>query len=324
VAGRPSGSGRIVDVPPEVRQKAESLGAAGARWLARLPDMIGELESDWQIVVGATLRGGSDSYVAEAMTNAVEPAVIKVGLPSDGESHEIETLVRASGRGYVRLLRHDANRQAILQERLGESLDQLNLPVQSQVEAICETLHSAWTVPPDPGFLSGAEQAHALAEFISATWEALSRPCSQRVIELAVSYAQSRVAAFDPNQAVLVHGDAHASNTLQVRTRSASGGERFRFVDPDGLFAEPACDLAVPMRGWSQELLAGNTSSLGQRRCALLSDLTGVEAQPIWEWGFIERVSTGLLALRVGRTDLGDEMLAVAERFATANPGSEL
>jgi streptomycin 6-kinase len=75
------------------------------------------------------------------------------------------------------------------------------------------------------------------------------------------------------------------------------------------------------MRGWSQELLAGNTGRLGRRRCALLSDLTGVEAQPIWEWGFIERVSTGLLVLHVGRTALGEEMLAVAERFA-ANPGA--
>jgi streptomycin 6-kinase len=316
-------TGRELDVPREVRQKAEWLGADGARWLARLPDVIGELEYDWQVVVGATLRGGSDSFVAEAITNAGESAVIKVELPNGGESHEIETLVRASGRGYVRLLRHDANRRAMLLERLGASLDQLNLPVKSQIEAICETLLSAWTVQPDPGFLSGAEKAQALAEFISATWEALNRPCSQRVIQLALSYAKSRAAVFDPDHAVLVHGDAHASNTLQFRTQGANGGERFRFVDPDGLFAERACDLAVPMRGWSQELLAGNTGRLGRRRCALLSDLTGVEAQPIWEWGFIERVSTGLLALHVGRTDLGDEMLAVAERFVTAtkNPG---
>jgi streptomycin 6-kinase len=313
-------TGRDLDVPREVTQKAQALGAAGTRWLTRLPDVIGELETDWQVVVGATLRGGSDSYVAEAMTNTGEPAVIKIALPSQGESHEIETLVLASGRGYVRLLRHDADRQAMLQERLGESLDQLNLPVQSQIESICETLLTAWTVSPDPGFLSEAEKAHALAEFTSATWEALNRPCSHRVIELALAYARSRAAAFDPSQAVLVHGDAHASNTLQVRAQDASGGERFRFVDPDGLFAERACDLAVPMRGWSQELLAGNTSRLGRRRCALLSDLTGVEAQPIWEWGFMERVSTGLLALHVGRTELGEEMLAVAERFATASP----
>jgi streptomycin 6-kinase len=313
-------TGRDLNVPREVRQKAEWLGACGNRWLARLPDVIRELEADWQVVVGATLGGGSDSYVAEATTKAGEPAVIKVALPNRGESHEIETLVLASGQGYVRLLRHDPDRQAMLQERLGESLDQLNRPVQSQIEVICATLLTAWTVPPDPKFMSGREKAHALAEFISTTWEALNRPCSHSVIELALSYARSRAAAFDPSQAVLVHGDAHASNTLQVRAQDASGGERFRFVDPDGLFAERACDLAVPMRGWSQELLAGDTSRLGRRRCVLLSDLTGVEAQPIWEWGFIERVSTGLLALHVGRTDLGEEMLAVAERFA-ANSG---
>ncbi|MGB0092162.1 MAG: hypothetical protein WBP81_06475 [Solirubrobacteraceae bacterium] len=47
-----------------------------------------------------------------------------------------------------------------------------------------------------------------------------------------------------------------------------------------------------------------------------LSQLTGVDAQPIWQCGFIERVSTGLLALRVGREALGRCMLAVAEVFA--------
>jgi len=34
-----------LDVRERVRQKAEALGAAGARWLARLPEVIGELES---------------------------------------------------------------------------------------------------------------------------------------------------------------------------------------------------------------------------------------------------------------------------------------
>jgi streptomycin 6-kinase len=42
-----------------------------------------------------------------------------------------------------------------------------------------------------------------------------------------------------------------------------------------------------------------------------------VDPQSIWEWGFIERASTGLLALRVGREDLGRETLAVAELFSS-------
>ena len=66
-------------------------------------------------------------------------------------------------------------------------------------------------------------------------------------------------------------------------------------MDPDGLVAEPAYDLAIPMIEWSRELLDGDATRLGRERC-----LTGVDARGIWEWGFVERVSTGLLAIQVG------------------------
>ena len=47
-------------------------------------------------------------------------------------------------------------------------------------------------------------------------------------------------------------------------------------------------------------------------RCAHLRRLTGVDADAIWEWGALERVATGLLALKVGLAG-GATMLSVAE-----------
>ena len=79
------------------------------------------------------------------------------------------------------------------------------------------------------------------------------------------------------------------------------------------MLAEPAYDLAIPMREWSRELLDGDTARLGPERCAYLSHLTGVDPQGIREWGFVERVSTGLLTTRVGADQVGREMLDVAE-----------
>lgn len=292
----------MIDVPAEVRQKAAAGGAEGARWLRWLGAAIESLERDWGVVVGPTLRGGSDAYVAEATTRDGALAVLKLALPGEWASHQIETLLLAGGRGYVRVIEHDHVRQAMLLERLGPSLAALGLPAAEQIEIVCSTLRRAWSVAPDPRFQTGAEKARALAEFIGRTWRALGEPCPERVVERALSYAAARAAAFDPDRAVLVHGDAHGANTLCV-----PGDEReFKLIDPDGLFAEPACDLAVPMREWSGDL---------HERCAWLSRLTGVDPQPIWEWGFVERVSTGLLALDVGREQLGREMLAVADAF---------
>lgn len=294
----------MIEVPAEVRQKAAAGGAEGARWLRGLDAAIRSLERDWDIVAGSALHGGSDAYVAEATTRDGARAVLKLALPGEWASHQIETLLLAGGRGYVRLIEHDHARQAMLLERLGPSLAELGLPVRAQIEILCATLRRAWSVAPDRRFQTGAEKARALARFIAATWRALGEPCSERVVERPLSYAAARAAAFDPAGAVLVHGDAHGANTLRVPGHAAE----FKLIDPDGLFAEPACDLAVPMREWGGDL---------RERCAHLSRLTGADPRAIWEWGFVERVSTGLLALDVGREQLGRDMLAVAARYNT-------
>jgi streptomycin 6-kinase len=107
---------------------------------------------------------------------------------------------------------------------------------------------------------------------------------------------------------VLVHGDGHGLNAL----RSSTG---FKLIDPDGLFAERAYDLAIPLREWSVELLGGDALAVGRERCAQLGRLTGVDTEAIWQWAFVERVSTGLLLLSLEAEQLGREMLAVAEAW---------
>ena len=222
---------------------------------------------------------------------------------------EVRTLVAANGRGYVRLLDHDEERNAMLQERLGPSLRGFGLPISAQIEILCATLQRTWDVPAPAGLPSGADKARWLSRFIAVTWEEVNRPCSRRVIEQALTFAETREAA------VLVHGDAHSANALQDPEHAPA---RFKFVDPDGLVAEPAYDLVIPMREWSRELLDGDTMRLGRERCAYLSRLTGVNPRGIWEWGFVERVSTGLLAIQVGADQMGREMLDVAEAWATS------
>ncbi|HWM11085.1 MAG TPA: aminoglycoside phosphotransferase family protein [Solirubrobacteraceae bacterium] len=304
-------SRRCIEVPAEVRRKAAAQGAPGRRWLDGLGAVVADLERAWDVVVGATLQGGSDAYVAEATAGDGRRAILKVALPGDDASHEIEALRHADGRGYVRLLRHDLELRAMLQERLGASLAESGLPVRAQLEVICSALRRAWDVPPEPSFLSGADKAAWLEAFIAETWHELGRPCAELVVECALSFAEARRRAFDPARAVLVHGDAHSSNALMAL-------DGYKLVDPDGLFAEPACDLAVPMREHSRELLdAADTLRAARERCEYLSRLTAVEPRAIWEWGFMERVSTGLLALRVGREELGREMLAVADELVT-------
>jgi len=315
-----------VALPDAVRRRAAALGAVGQQWVTGLSSLVADLAREWDLILGSPLDGGTEAYVVEAHTADGSLAILKVHVPEqdsfarpghDSFADEIKALLLADGRGYVRVLRHDVARRAQLQERLGRPLCALGLPIKVQIEIMCATLLRAWApVPPDAGFQSGAEKARRLTEFISHTWIALNRPCSERSIAQALSFAETRARAFDPATAVLVHGDAHNANTLGSQREEPARAALFTFIDPDGLWAERAYDLGILMREWTDEFLAGDAVRAGQERCAYLSALTGVDRQAIWQWGVIERVSTGLHALQVGLTKVGLDMLRVADAWA--------
>ena len=126
-------------------------------------------------------------------------------------------------------------------------------------------------------------------------------------MEYALDCAGRRAAASDPARAVLVHGDVHQWNALQ-----ASDGS-FKLVDPDGLLAEREYDLGIVMREDPADLMEGDPMARARR----LAALTGLDAQAIWEWGVVERVSTGLLATKVGLQPVAGQMLQAAELVAT-------
>ncbi|CAN5631915.1 hypothetical protein BH18ACT1_BH18ACT1_14950 [soil metagenome] len=114
---------------------------------------------------------------------------------------------------------------------------------------------------------------------------------------------------------MLVHGDAHPGNVLEAGPE----GTRFKLIDPDGAVSEPAYDLAIPLREWNAELLEAGVG-LAVPWCASTSRLTGVAAQAIWEWSFVERVSTGLFLLRLGHTGPAAAYLTVADALADVDP----
>lgn len=302
-------------MPEAVQGRAASLGPEGQAWLAELASVVAGLSEEWELDLGPTLEGGHEAFVARVTMGEGHPAVLKVGLPgSESGRQEARALAAAGGRGYAQVFRYDESRRAMLLEQLGPSLRDLEQSVNIQMRIICETLNTAWHRPAVvDGFANGAEKADSLAAFISETWEALGEPCSARVIERALTCLRRRRAAFAPETAVLAHGDAHASNTLLV---PGSNPRTFKFIDPDGLFVEPAYDLSACMRDWAAPLLAGDALGLGRRRAELLASLTGVDPQAIWEWGFAERVSTGLYLQQLDRGAEAREFLEVAELWA--------
>ena len=295
----------MVEVPELVRNKALTSGAGA--WLEERPGLVAALEQEWGITVGAPYPDGTEAYVAAAVLDGGTPAVLKLCIPRhvDAARREIVTLELASGEGCAALLRHDRDRDALLLERLGPSMADLGLPLEERTSALVDAARRVWRPAPEADLPTGAEKARDLAAFVTRTWAELGRPCHEATVDHALACAASREAAFDPERAVLVHGDVHQWNALR-------GGDGWKLVDPDGLRAEPELDLGILMRE------DPDTPDVLRARCHDLAARTGLDPTAIWEWGVVERVATGLVCTEIGLQPVGRDMLRAADHLALA------
>jgi streptomycin 6-kinase len=295
-------------VPDVVANAAAACGADW--WLRDLPRLVAELEAEWSISVERPYSHASEAFVADASLGDGTPAVLKLLIPQDGASarHEITMLRLAGGQGCVGLLRHDAVRGALLLERLGSSLYELGRPLAQRLEILVATVATVWRPAAGSGLPTGAVRARGLIDFVTTQWEELDHPCTEAAFDHALACAARRISAHDDERAVLVHGDVHQLNALQVPGRAM-----FKLVDPDGLLAEAECDLGVMMRNDPMELLDGDPWA----RARWLAERCGLDATAIWEWGVVERVTSGLRCTRIDLQPLGRQMLKVADSIAT-------
>ncbi|MCL2515691.1 MAG: aminoglycoside phosphotransferase family protein [Microbacteriaceae bacterium] len=292
----------MIDVPATVRNTALAVGAAA--WLELLPELISSLETDWAITLGRPYEGGSAGFVVEATMADGTQAVLKAVVPGVGNdaSHEATVLRLANGAGCPALYRYDAGRGALLMERLGRPLYDLGLPLSRRLGILCDTAADIWRPAADCGLPTGAEKARSLAEVVVRLWEELDHPCSEAALDYALGAARRRELAHRDEKAVLVHGDVHQLNALE-------SGDGFKLVDPKGLLAEAEYDLGTLMRGDPVELLAGDPRD----RAYWLAARMGLDPVATWEWGAVERLTTGLFCTQIQQQPLGRDTLRTAE-----------
>ncbi len=302
----------MVEPSEPVRKRLADLGDAGQEWLESLEDRIADLERIWDCHVNETLPGGSAAFVASAVDREGRPAVVKLAIPAGGTGYsgyerELNVLTIVGPEAYVAVFDHSNKHRALLLERLGRPLAECGFDVERQIDTLAETIAAGWRqVRPDIALPTAIDQLDWLNEFINTESAQTTANVEYHTITTAQKFINKRRQAFNPSQAVLIHGDAHPTNVLSSSTTG------FKLIDPEGLLSERAHDLAIPLRGWVNELQAENAPSLAASWCQRLADVAGVAADAIWEWAFIERLSTGLLLSRLAYPD-------AAGYIATAN-----
>lgn len=295
-----------VRLQPLTRARVADLGEAGARWQAGLPATLDDLAARWDLAWGRPVPGGSASYVVRARTRAGAERVVKVVLPDPTLADEARVLAAADGHGYVLLHDRAPEHSALLLESLGDPLDRLPADPEHKLRVALGVLAEAWQLP--AGAATGeADPAPRLRAGVVERDRRLGRPTDPRVLRTALDCADEVAGWAGPR--VVAHGDPHPANVLRVREPRPGAPGGWVLVDPDGVLADPAYDVGVLLRDWCSHLRGPDAHRRLRHWCDLAAEATGTDADRVWAWAFLERVSTGLYVSDFGATRVGRPFL---------------
>jgi streptomycin 6-kinase len=106
-----------IQLRDKVLRNISAQGEVGAAWLEALPSLLGRLEAKWNIRIGRLFLNATEAFVSEAVTADGQPVSVKIPIAGVAKAARERSLPQpASGRGYARPLRDDANSGAMLLE----------------------------------------------------------------------------------------------------------------------------------------------------------------------------------------------------------------
>lgn len=218
-----------------VRLISESHGAKGSAWLAELPEIIGQIETNWSLKVGKPFENLSYHFVAPCGLENGGEAVLKIGFPEANSPvfNEAKTLKFYGDSGAaVKFLNLDENRLALLLERLrpGETLLKVFRGNEEKcVEIAVEVLQKIIRKPPPKhNFVH-------LEKWFAGFKKAKNTGFPAETLRKAQMFYEelSRAETF------LIHGDFHHQNILSAT------GEKFLVIDPKGVVGQIGYEISV-------------------------------------------------------------------------------
>jgi streptomycin 6-kinase len=257
--------GRLAAVCREVPERA--------RWLARLPDTLHELQQRWSLRLGVPFDGdeASCAWVGPVMLTTGQAAVLKLGMPHMESEQEIEGLRFWNSDPTVSLLDADDDLGAMLLERCEPGTALRTLPELEQDVVVARLLRRLWRPPaaPHPFRPLSAmiaywnEETRAQVEH----WrdEGLVREGLRLFEELSRSTTEH----------VLLATDLHAGNVRRAQR------EPWLVIDPKPFVGDPAYDATQHLRDCDLRLRSDPNGTI--RRFA---DLLDIDADRVRWWMF--------------------------------------
>jgi len=280
-------------------------GEAARPWLARLPELVGELCARWDLRVTGDPMCGYLAIVVPVHRGETRYA-LKVSWIDDETVNEAAALALWRGDGAVRVLDADETTGALLLEWLdprhrladvdlsvavpvaGRLLRRLAVPVPAQWPARSVPAGSRWLACPVPGL---EQWTLDLAADLPARWRATGRPFPERRLDAAIEVA----GALAPRAGgLLANRDMHYENVLAGRR------EPWLVIDPKVIRGDAEFGLAPLL--WRRLGEAGGPDGLRRRFDALVGE-AGLDAELVRGWTLLRAVDYQLWGLNHGLTE---------------------
>jgi streptomycin 6-kinase len=271
-------------------------GDLGKQWCDNLPTHLAQLAQQWQIHLGP-IFDLSFNYVCQATRIADGSAVVlKTGVPTPEFMGELTMHRHYAGRGAVNCLATDAEKYAVLLERVYPGTRLLDA-VTDDVEAtmivanlIRQSLYPAADDLHIPSIYDWADDAFAHAINVCTTRNDL--------IDINHIYRAQAIFANNPQTTpyLALHGDLHHGNIL----RDARG---WCIIDPQGVKGNAAYECSAFLRN-PQPQLSQHPDCVGLtiRRIDIMSDIMQLPAKEIAMWNYAAMVMSAWWCFQADKT----------------------
>ena len=226
------------------------------------------------------MPGGECAYVAPAAD-----VVLKVAFPHEESEHEALALRVWNGRGAVRLIAEDAERDAMLLERCIPGTQLLGCEEDAALDVVASLIPRLGVEPP-PQLRLLSDLAARWVEELPASWECHGRPIDRRLLDAATDAFRE----LGPSQGplVLANEDLHAGNIL------AAQREPWLVIDPKPVAAEREFTPVAMLRDRMSGVLARpRPLERVRRRLDRLSSELGLDRERVRGWAVAHTVAWG-------------------------------
>lgn len=272
-------------------------GERGKEWLMSLPVIIASVASKYQLFELSLLDNLSYNYVLAGL-RCDQPIMLKLSPDISGLKREAEVLRCFDGNGAVKVIAEEEGVLILERAMPGISLKSYFPDIDDEaIEIACQVMKRLHGRSSLQGALI-TQQSNNIELLTGSSQLVLCDDKSNNNFLLHLKKAQGLLDDLLKTSApsILLHGDLHHDNILKH-------GDEWRVIDPKGILAEPAYEVAAFIRNPILDLLQHKRSiAIIRNRISIFADKLDLPEDRIKSWCYVQAVQAWVWVLE----DSGD------------------